>query len=76
MGVKPSGGFSIAIESARLKGNQVTVYLILQELGQDEMAFQALTSPFAAAVIRELDPQDKAFSFVAKVDWNFVDARE
>ena len=71
MGVRPSGGFSVAIEFARLKGNQVTVHLVLQELGGGEIAFQAITSPFALAVIRDLDPQEKTF-FVAELDWDVI----
>ncbi|MDP8930808.1 MAG: protease complex subunit PrcB family protein [Actinomycetota bacterium] len=72
MGVKPSGGFSVAIESARRKGNQVTIHLALQDLGRNEIAFQAMTSPFTVAVIRDLDPREKAFSFVAELDWEVV----
>jgi hypothetical protein len=73
MGLKPSGGFSVAIESARLRGNQVTVYLVLRELGRDEIALQAVTSPFAVGVIRDLDPREKTF-FVAGLDWEVVRA--
>jgi hypothetical protein len=76
MGVRPSGGFTVAIESARLKGNQVTVYLVLHELGPGEIAFQAMTSPFALGVIRDLDPQEKTFSLEAKLDWEVVHVGE
>lgn len=72
MGLKPSGGFSVAIESARLAGNQVTVHLALQEVGRDELAFQAITSPFAVGVIRDLDHRDKTFSFVGGLDWEVI----
>jgi hypothetical protein len=72
MGIRPSGGFAVAIESAHLKGNQVTVHLVLQELGEDEIALQAITSPIALGIIRDLDPQAKTFSFEAKLDWEVV----
>jgi hypothetical protein len=68
------GGFSVAIQSARLEGNQVTVRLVLHELGRDEVSLQGTTSPFTVAVIRELDSHEKAFSFVAELDWEVVDA--
>jgi hypothetical protein len=74
IGLKPSGGFAVGIESARLKGNHLTVHLVLQELGRDEIAFQAVTSPFAVCVIRDLDPRETTFSFVAELDWEVVRA--
>lgn len=70
MGVKPSGGFAVAIEFARLKGNQVIVYLALQE--PRGAATAALTSPFALGVIRDLDLQEKTFYLEAKLDWEVV----
>jgi|SRR5215204_116476 hypothetical protein len=72
MGLKPSGGFSVAIESARLKGTKVTVHLVLEEPLPEASLFQAITSPFAVAVIRDLDAQGKNFSFVGKLNWEVV----
>jgi hypothetical protein len=72
MGLRPSGGFAVAIESAQLRANQVTVKLALQELGRDEIAVQALTSPFALGVIRNLDPREKTFFIEANLDWEVV----
>jgi hypothetical protein len=45
---------------------------VLQEPGRGEIAFQAVTSPFALGVIRDLDPQEKTFSFEVKLDWEVV----
>ena len=75
MGLKPSSGFSVRIESARLEGTQVTVCLDVQEPPPDSFTAAVLTSPFAVAVIRDLDPRDKNFSFVGNVgelDWQVV----
>ncbi len=76
MGVKPSGGFSVDIQSARLRRDEVTIGLMLHELGRNEFAFQALSSPFAVALIRDLDPKGKTFSFLAELDWEIVQVRE
>jgi hypothetical protein len=62
-GQKPTGGYSLAVESARLAGDRVTVELALREPPPDAMVTQALTYPYAVAVVRDLDPQGKQFSF-------------
>ena len=72
MGVKPSGGHAVAIRSARLDGNRVTVRLELREPGPDDFTSQALTSPFAVAVIRDLQPEGRIFSFEAELGWPVV----
>lgn len=71
MGLKPSGGFSVAIAGAVLQDAQVTVGLDVQEPDPDSFAITVLTSPFAVAVIRDLDPTDKSFS-VDRPDWPVV----
>jgi hypothetical protein len=63
-GEKPTGGYSMAVKSARLEGSVVTVRLALKEPPQDAILTQALTYPYAVAVIRDLDLQGKEFSFV------------
>lgn len=63
-GMKPTGGYSLAVESARLEGDRVTVRLALQEPPPDAILTQALTYPYAMAVIRDLDLLEKDFSFV------------
>src|SRR5919199_3604763 len=72
-GEKPTGGYSLAVESARIEGDQVTVRLRLKEPPPDAMVTQALTYPYAAAVVRDVDLQGKEFSFVdqdaRKLDW-------
>ncbi len=72
-GEKPTGGYSLAVESARIEGDQVTVRLRLKEPPPGAMVTQALTYPYAAAVVRDVDLQGKEFSFVdqdgRKLDW-------
>ncbi len=65
-GTKPTGGYSLAVESARLEGDRVTVRLALKEPPPDVILTQALTYPYAVAVVRDLDPLGKDFSFVDK----------
>ncbi len=72
-GEKPTGGYSLAVESARIEGDQVTVRLRLKEPLPGAMVTQALTYPYAVAVVRDVDLQGKEFSFVdqdgRKLDW-------
>jgi hypothetical protein len=72
-GEKPTGGYSMAVESAHLKGSTVTVRLALREPPRDAILTQALTYPYAVAVVRDLDPRGKDFSFVdeegRELDW-------
>src|SRR5919106_1254499 len=62
-GEKPTGGYSMSVRSARLEGGRVIVRLALREPPRDAILTQALTYPYAVAVIRELDPGGKDFSF-------------
>ncbi len=72
-GEKPTGGYSLAVESARIEGDRVTVRLALKEPSPDEIVTQALTYPYAVAVVRDLDLRGKDFSFVdqdgKELDW-------
>ena len=63
-GEKPTGGYSLGVASARLRGDRVTVRLALKEPPPNAILTQALTYPYAAAVIRGVSPQGKDFSFV------------
>jgi len=63
-GEKPTGGYSLAVESARVAGDRVTVRLALKEPPSDAIVTQALTYPYAVAVVRDLKLQGKDFSFV------------
>ena len=63
-GEKPTGGYSLTVESARLRGNRVTVRLALEEPPPDAILTQALTYPYVVAVVRDVDPRGKDFSFV------------
>src|ERR671917_2958036 len=62
-GRKPTGGYSLAVKSARLEGDRVMVRLVLKEPPRDAIVTQALTYPYAVAVVRDLDPQGKDVSF-------------
>jgi pyruvate/2-oxoglutarate dehydrogenase complex dihydrolipoamide acyltransferase (E2) component len=62
-GEKPTGGYSVGVESARLEGGEVTVRLSLEEPAPDAIVTQALTYPYAAAVIRGIDPGEVLFVF-------------
>ena len=63
-GEKPTGGYSMSVRSARLEGSRVTVRLTLKEPPRGAIVTQALTYPYAVAVIRGLSPEGKDFSFV------------
>src|SRR5215207_1495279 len=72
-GVKPTGGYSLALESVRLEGDRLTIRLTLKEPAPDAIVTQALTYPYAAAVVRDTSLRGKEFSFVdqdgRKLDW-------
>ena len=72
-GEKPTGGYSLAVESARLGEDRLTIRLMLKEPPPDAMVTQALTYPYAAAVVEDVSLQRKEFSFVdqdgRKLDW-------
>jgi hypothetical protein len=63
-GEKPTGGYSMSVRSAHLKGDRVTVRLALKEPPRDAILTQAFTYPYAVAVIRDLSPGDRDFSLV------------
>ncbi|MGH3148227.1 MAG: protease complex subunit PrcB family protein [Rubrobacter sp.] len=63
-GEKPTGGYSLGVDSARLEGDRITVRLTLEEPPSGALQTQALTYPQAVAVVRDLDPAGKKFSFV------------
>ena len=62
-GERPTGGYSLAVGSARLEGERVTVRLLLEEPPRGAIVTQALTYPYAVAVVRDLDPGGMNFSF-------------
>jgi hypothetical protein len=72
-GEKPTGGYSLGVRSARLEGERVTVRLALEEPPPDAVVTQALTYPYAVAVVRGLDPTANAFLVVdqggRRLDW-------
>lgn len=62
-GEKPTGGYTVEVLSARTEGRRVIVQLSLEEPPPDAMVSQALTYPYAAAVMRGVDPGEKEFVF-------------
>jgi hypothetical protein len=63
-GRKPTGGFAIGADSARREGDEVVVRLKLEKPPEDAFVTQALTYPYAVAVVRGLDPAGREFVFV------------
>lgn len=72
-GEKATGGYTIAVEGARIEEESVVVRLALEEPPPDAMVTQAFTYPYTVAVIQGLDPAGKRFSFVdedgQELDW-------
>jgi len=61
-GQKPTGGYSLGVDSARREGEGITVRLALKKPPEDAIVTQALTYPYAVAVVRGVDAgQDFAF---------------
>lgn len=61
-GQKPTGGYSLGVDSARGEGEGITVRLALKKPPEDAIVTQALTYPYAVAVVRGVDAgQDFAF---------------
>lgn len=65
-GEKPTGGYTVDFGSANVDGVRVTVSVDLKEPPPDAMVAQALTYPYAAAVLRGVDPGEKEFVFVTR----------
>lgn len=63
-GEKPTGGYSLGVDSASLEGDRVQVRLAPEEPPPDAILTQALTYPYVVAVVRGVDPRYKDFSFV------------
>lgn len=72
-GEKPTGGYKVEVPSAWQRGDQVTVEAALEPPPQDAMVSQALTYPYAAVLVRAVDPAGRDFAFVTPegrdLDW-------
>lgn len=72
-GAKNTGGYSVSVRGARIEGERVTVRLALERPPPDAIVTQAFTYPHAVAVLRDLSPRGKEFSFVDQngrgIDW-------
>lgn len=72
-GEKPTGGYSLTVRAARQEDGRVTVVLDLRNPPPDAIVIQALTYPYAVAVLRDVDLPGTDFSFTAqndrKLDW-------
>lgn len=58
-GRKTTGGYSVSVESASITDDRITVRLALREPPPDAFVTQAITYPYAAAVLRGADPAGK-----------------
>jgi hypothetical protein len=65
-GEKPTGGYTVSFVSAEVEGSRVTVGVRLNPPPEDAMVSQALTYPYAAAVLPGVDPGEKEFVFVTQ----------
>lgn len=72
-GEQPTGGYTVEVTAVRLAGDRVTVEVALEPPPEDAMVSQALTYPYAAALVRAVDPSGRDFVFVApkgrELDW-------
>ena len=72
-GRKPTGGYTLAVESASIEGERVTVRLALKGPPEDAILTQALTYPYALAVVRGLAARGEEFVFEdgsgRRLDW-------
>lgn len=58
-GRKTTGGYSVAVESARLEGEEITIRLALRQPPPDAFVAQVITYPYAVAVLRGADLEGK-----------------
>jgi hypothetical protein len=65
-GDKSTGGYTVDFGSASVEGVQVTINVELKPPPEDAMVAQALTYPYAAAVLRGVDAGEKEFVFVTQ----------
>lgn len=65
-GEKPTGGYTVDFGSASVEGVRVTVSIELKQPPPDAMVAQAITYPYAAGVLRGVDPGEKEFVFVTQ----------
>jgi hypothetical protein len=64
-GEQPTGGYTVEIMSAQQKGDRrMTVEVAPEPPPPDAMVAQALTYPYAAALVRAVDPAGTDFVFV------------
>ena len=54
-GEKPTGGYSVQVRSVQTDGDRVKVHLSLEKPPKEAMVTQALTYPYAVAVVRNED---------------------
>ena len=72
-GEKPTGGYTVNLRSAAVDGVRVRVNVELKDPPPDAMVAQALTYPYAVAVLRDIDLGEKKLVFVTRngreLDW-------
>ncbi len=60
-GRKNTGGYAIEVESAKLEGDRVEISVSRTSPSEGAIVSQALTYPYAVAVLENLDPSNKEF---------------
>ncbi|CAN5658891.1 hypothetical protein BH24ACT22_BH24ACT22_22310 [soil metagenome] len=63
-GERPTGGYTVEILDARMEDSRMIVRLALKKPPPDAMVSQALTYPYAAAVIQGSMPENTDLTFV------------
>jgi hypothetical protein len=63
-GQRPTGGYSVGVEGARVEGDRVTVRVSLEDPPPDAIVTQSLTYPYEISVLRGLSAGGKRFPFV------------
>ncbi len=58
-GRKTPGGYAVSVESARVEDERITVQLVPREPPPDLFVTQAITYPYAVAVLRGVDLEGK-----------------
>ncbi len=65
-GERPTGGYTVDVLSANLAADRVSVEVALEPPPEDAMVSQALTYPYAAALVRAVEPSGKDFVLVTR----------
>lgn len=77
-GRKTTGGYSVAVKSAKVEGDEISIRLTLRQPPADAFVTQAITYPYAVAVLRGTDLEGKRIAAEreggGELDWPVVRA--